>query len=215
LKQKNSHAATTNSGVVTTASASDGSIMECFGVIQNIVELKFEDSKDLRVVFFYCDWFNNKLGSRVKHNKKLGLVEVNHKLRVSGYNPFVLAHQVELVYYMLYPCRLESSEPWWIVQKVYPPGRLPIPEDEGYDECELDRTVPEAYQEDECNGPFEVDIGMALDKLDSDTGDIIVSKVCKKKRPRRATKVLLTTYETRHGTSHGDTITEEDDTEDF
>jgi hypothetical protein len=197
LKQKNPHAATTNSGVVTTASASDGFITEYFGVIQNIVELKFESSKDLRFVFFYCDWFNNKLGSGVKHNKKLGLVEVNHKLQLSGYNPFVLAHQVEMVYYMSYPCRLESLEPWWIVPKVYPSGRLPISGDEGYNECELDRTVPEAYQEDECNGPFEVDIRMALDKLDGVTSDIIVSEVCKKKRPRRATKVSLTKYETR------------------
>jgi hypothetical protein len=115
FEAKNSHTATTNSVVVTTASASDGSIREYFSVIQNIVELKFEGSKDLRVVFFYCDWFNNKLGSGVKHNKKLGLVEVNHKLRLSGYNPFVLAHQVEMVYYMSYPCRLESLELWWIV----------------------------------------------------------------------------------------------------
>jgi hypothetical protein len=155
--------------------------MEYFGVIYNIVELKFEGSKDLRVVFFYCDWFNNKLGSGVKHNKKLGLVEVNHKLRLSGYNPFVLAYQVEMVYYMSYPCRSESLEPWWIVQKVCPPSRLPITGDEGYDESELDRTVPEAYQEDEYNGPFEVDIGMTHDKLDGDTGDIIVSEVRKKK----------------------------------
>jgi hypothetical protein len=118
---KNPHAATTNSGVVTTASASDGSITEYFGVIQNIVELKFEGSKDLRVVLFYYDWFNSKLGSGVKHNKKLGLVEVNHKLRLSGYNPFFLAHQVEMVDYMSYPCHSESLEPWWIVQRVCPP----------------------------------------------------------------------------------------------
>jgi hypothetical protein len=75
-------------------------------------------------------------------------VEVNHKLRLSGYNLFVLAHQIEMVYYMSYPCRSESLEPWWIVQRVCPPGRLPIPEDEGYDECELDRTVPKAFHED-------------------------------------------------------------------
>jgi hypothetical protein len=198
FEEKYPHATATNSGVVTTASASDGSISEYFGVIQNIVELKFEDSKDLRVVFFYYHWFNNKLGSRVKHNKKLGLVEVNYKLRISGYNPFVLAHQVGMVYYMSYPCCSESLELWWIIQKVYPPSQLTITGDEGYDESELDRTIPEAYQEDECNRPFEVDIGMALDKLDGDTGDIIVSEVHKKKRPRRATKVMLTTYETRH-----------------
>jgi hypothetical protein len=45
---------------------------------------------------------------------------------------------------------------------------LPIPGDEGYNECELDRTIPEAYQEDECNGSFEVDIRMTPDKLDGD-----------------------------------------------
>jgi hypothetical protein len=215
FEAKNPHAATTNSGVVTTASASDGSITEYFGVIENIVELKFEGSKDLRVVLFYCDWFNSKLGSGVKHNKKLGLVEVNHKLRLSGYNPFVLAHQVEMVYYMSYPCRLESLEPWWIVQRVCPPGRLPIPGDEGYDECELDRTVPEAFQENDCDGAFEVDIGMALDRLDGDTGDVIVSEVRKKKRPRRAGKVMFTTSETWHGTTHGGPVAEEDDPEEF
>jgi hypothetical protein len=215
FEAKNPYAATTNSGVVTTASASDGSITEYFGVIQNIVELKFEGSKDLRVVLFYCDWFNSKLGYGVKHNKKFGLVEVNHKLRLSGNNPFVLAHQVEMVYYMSYPCCLESLEPWWIVQRVRPPGRLPIRGDEGYDECELDRTVPEAFQENECNGAFEVDIGMALDRLDGDTGDVIVSEVQKKKRPRRASKVMSTTYEMRHGTIYGGPVAEEDDPEEF
>jgi hypothetical protein len=58
---------------------------------------------------------------------------------------------------------------------------LPITRDEGYNESELDRTVPEAYQEDECNGSFEVDIGTTLEKLDGDTGDIIVSEVRNKK----------------------------------
>jgi hypothetical protein len=38
-----------------------------------------------------------------------------------------------------------------------------------------------SYNTGECNGPFEVDIGMAFDKLDGDTGDIIVSEVRKKK----------------------------------
>jgi hypothetical protein len=142
-------------------------------------------------------------------------VEVNHKLRLSGYNPFVLAHQVEMVYYMSYPCRLESLEPWWIVQRVCPPGRLPIPGDEGYDECELDRTVPEAFQENDCDGAFEVDIGMALDRLEGDTGDVIVSEVRNKKQPRRASKVMFTTSETRHGTTHGGPLAEEDDPEEF
>jgi hypothetical protein len=68
-----------------------------------------------------------------------------------------------MVYYMSYPYHSESLEPWWIVQRVCPPSQLPIPGAECYDECELDRTVPKAFQEDECNGPFEVDIGMALE----------------------------------------------------
>jgi hypothetical protein len=92
---------------------------------------------------------------------------------------------------------------------------LPITGDEGYDESELGRTVPEAYQKEECNGPFEVDIGMALDKLDGDTGDIIVSEIRKKKWPRRATKVKLTTYGTRHDNCYGDTIADEDDPDNF
>jgi hypothetical protein len=56
---------------------------------------------------------------------------------------------------------------------------------------------------------------MALDKLDGDTGDIIVSEIRKKKWPRRATKVKLTTYGTRHDNCYGDTIADEDDPDNF
>jgi hypothetical protein len=56
---------------------------------------------------------------------------------------------------------------------------------------------------------------MALDRLDGDTGDVIVSEVRKKKHPRHASKVMFTTYEPRHGTTHGDSVAKEDDPEDF
>jgi hypothetical protein len=56
-----------------------------------------------------------------------------------------------MVYYISYPYRSESLEPWWIVQRVCPPGRLPIPGDEGYDEYIL---VFE-QQEEEGRGPDE------------------------------------------------------------
>jgi Zn-dependent alcohol dehydrogenase len=56
---------------------------------------------------------------------------------------------------------------------------------------------------------------MALDILDGDTGDVIVSEVRKKKRPRHASKVMFTTYETWHGTTHGGSVGEQDDPEEF
>jgi hypothetical protein len=54
---------------------------------------------------------------------------------------------------------------------------------------------------------------MINDRLDGDTGGVIVSEVRKKKRPHRASKIMLTTY--RHGTTHGDSVAEEDDPKDF
>jgi hypothetical protein len=48
-----------------------------------------------------------------------------------------------------------------------------------------------------------------------DTVYLIVSLLKKKKRPRRASKVMSTTYEMRHGTIYGGPVAEEDDPEEF
>jgi hypothetical protein len=43
-----------------------------YGVIKDILELTFGGDKDLRVVFFYCDWFGTR-------ENQYGMVEIKHE----------------------------------------------------------------------------------------------------------------------------------------
>jgi hypothetical protein len=60
----------------------------------------------MKTVFFDCDWFDPYHGTR---ENNFGMVEVKHVRQLRGCDPFVLAHQVEQVYYMLYPCKKLSA----------------------------------------------------------------------------------------------------------
>jgi hypothetical protein len=60
---------------------------------------------------------------------QFGMVDVKHADRLCGCDPFILAHQVEQVYCMLYPCQKISV--WWMVYKVKPREWLHTPNDSG------------------------------------------------------------------------------------
>ena len=68
-------AATTNTGVVTRAIDAQGSEINFYGIIQNILKFKFAGNTELKVVFFDCVWFDNKNGTR---ENQFGMVEVKH-----------------------------------------------------------------------------------------------------------------------------------------
>jgi hypothetical protein len=59
-------------------------------------------NKKLKVVFFDCDWFDSNNGTQ---QNQFSMVQVKHNERLRGYDTFVLAHQVEQVYYLSYPCQ--------------------------------------------------------------------------------------------------------------
>jgi hypothetical protein len=92
-------ATTTNSGVVTSGEVGIGHITDYYGILQNIVEYTFDGAKELKVVFFQCDWFDPINGTRVDD---FGMVKVKHESRYSGSN-LLLAHQAQQVYYVSYP----------------------------------------------------------------------------------------------------------------
>jgi hypothetical protein len=107
-------AATTNSGVVANGEDVNGLATDYYGVLQKIIEFTFGGNKELKVVFFECDWFNPVNGTKVDD---FGMVEVKHESRYSG-NNFLFAHQAQQVYYLSYPH--ESMKHWWVVYKVNP-----------------------------------------------------------------------------------------------
>jgi hypothetical protein len=84
-------AATTNNKLVTSSEDATGQVIDYYDILQNIVEYTFGGAKELKVVFFQCDWFDPINDTRVD---EFGMVEVKHKSRYSGSN-LLLAHQAQ------------------------------------------------------------------------------------------------------------------------
>jgi hypothetical protein len=111
-------AATTNSGVVANGEDASGLPTDYNGVLQKIIEYMFGGTKELKVVFFECDWFDPINGTRVDD---FGMVEVKHKSHYSG-NNLLFAHQAQQVYYLSYPHK--RMKHWWVMYKVNPKWTL-------------------------------------------------------------------------------------------
>jgi hypothetical protein len=60
-------AGTVNSGVVNRAINEYEQEINYYGIIQQILEFSFVGDKELKVVFFVCNWFDNIRG--IRHNK--------------------------------------------------------------------------------------------------------------------------------------------------
>jgi hypothetical protein len=86
VKLEASHplATTTNSGVVANSEDASGLVADYYGVLQKIIEYTFGGSKELKVVFFECNWFDPVNGTRMDD---FGMVEV-----ISA-NNLLFAHQ--------------------------------------------------------------------------------------------------------------------------
>lgn len=146
-EQKKLTRTTTNSGVCVLANWFDNQGPDYYGTIQEIIELEYVSDSDLKVALFKCDWFDPKKG--VKYDKALGLVEVNHTSRLEQYEPFVLAYQVDQVYYTPYPSPPRERKDWWVAFKTNPIGTLPVPAVDDEVDDSLPPVVSEYYQEGE------------------------------------------------------------------
>jgi hypothetical protein len=104
MKLEMSHplAATCNSGVVTSGEDASGVAADYYSIPQKIIEYTFRGTKELKVVFFQCGWFDPIHGTRVDD---FGMVEAKHESRYSSIN-LLLAHQEQQVYYLSYPHKI-------------------------------------------------------------------------------------------------------------
>lgn len=69
-------------------------------------------------MLFKYSWFDPFHG--VKLDRKHYLVDIKHKSKGCIDDPFVLASQVEQVYYALYPSMTKELKDWWAVVKTKP-----------------------------------------------------------------------------------------------
>jgi hypothetical protein len=187
-------AATTNTIVVTRVIDADGHESKYYGVIKNIIEYSFARNKNMKIVFFDCDWFDPHHGTQ---ENNFGMVEVKHACRLHGCNPFVLAHQVEQVYYMSYPC--EKLSAWWVVYRVNPHERLHTPDDSGYHKNQVPvGEVDEVYQDDKLLYSFNINLDLALNSLVTDANDVTLPEQRKqslrKIKKRKILNILYISY---------------------
>jgi hypothetical protein len=184
-------AATTNTGVVMRPVDAEGHESKYYGIIKNIIEYNFAGNKNLKTIFFDCDWFDPNQGTRENES---GMVEVKYAHQLRGCDPFVLAHQVEQVYYMSYPC--EKLSAWWVVYRVNPHEWLHIPDDSGYHENQVPAgEVDEVYQDDELPCSFNIDPELALNSLLGNANDVTVPEQRKQTlRKKKKCKILNVLY---------------------
>jgi DeoR/GlpR family transcriptional regulator of sugar metabolism len=70
-------AATTNIGVITRAIDAEGHESKYCGIIKNIIEYNFVRNKNLKIVFFDCDWLDPNHGTR---ENEFGMVQVKTRI---------------------------------------------------------------------------------------------------------------------------------------
>jgi hypothetical protein len=104
---------TMNSGVCVKGSCYDANECDYYGMLEEVVRLKYLGSK-CKVFMFKCHWYDTRRGIRMHRSN--GLVEIKHTSRLYGNEDFVLAQQCQQVYYTCPPDN-KSSE-WWAVVKT-------------------------------------------------------------------------------------------------
>ncbi|XP_052724112.1 uncharacterized protein LOC128193952 [Vigna angularis] len=114
---------TINSGVHVKG-LTEGGEDDFYGVIKHIYELEYNTSTiEKKVVLFYCDWFDpSRIGTRV--DSKYGTVDIRMDKRYILFDPFIIAHNVEQVYYVPYPASRTDKRGWCVAIKTKPRGRI-------------------------------------------------------------------------------------------
>jgi hypothetical protein len=176
-------AATTNSGVVASGEDASGVTNDYYGILQKIVEYTFGGDKELKIVFFQCNWFDPVNGIRVDD---FGMVEVKHGSRYSG-NNILLAHQAQQVYYLSYPH--PSLQNWWVAYKVHP--EMHTHRYDEYVERHEDDDV-DIYQEEieETHQNFTVSDGAGLAELGTHNVELMEEPGPSNKRRRISQRII-------------------------
>ncbi|KAH0696514.1 hypothetical protein KY290_013884 [Solanum tuberosum] len=107
---------TNNSGVYIQGDVDGtGQTIEYYGVIQEIIEVRYSGWPNKKIVLFRCEWFDpSHRGTKVDH--QYNIIEVKHTKKYRSYDPFIIAQHAKQVYYASYPLRRDKAD-WWVVIK--------------------------------------------------------------------------------------------------
>ncbi|KAG6518207.1 hypothetical protein ZIOFF_021611 [Zingiber officinale] len=151
--------ATSNYGVCVLGSTVNEYEVDYYGVLEEILELKYYGLKDA-IVLFKCHWYDTSDKGMKIH--RLGLVEINQKSKLNTNDPFILAAQAQQVYYIRSPTIKQERNDWVTTCKVKARGKFDIPFLEEQDE-NVSPIVAVVYQEEEISRPHLVLIDTDID----------------------------------------------------
>ncbi|KAH0724842.1 hypothetical protein KY284_000707 [Solanum tuberosum] len=137
---------TNNSGVYIQGDVDGtGQTIEYYGVIQEIIEVRYSGWPYKKIVLFRCEWFDpSHRGTKVDHQHNI--IEVKHTRIYRSYDPCIIAQHAKQVYYASYPLRRDKAD-WWVVIKSKPVGII-----------EIDNVLDVAYQNDVAIVQQQVDV---------------------------------------------------------
>ena len=147
---------TQNSGVMNIASFGDQEETEYYGVVKEILELRYLSTKERQrsVFLFRCDWYDLASGKKTKMRDDGYFKSVNTTALWYKNDPFILARQAKTCFY------LEDTKygaPWKVVQTFSHRHVYDVPEnDEGTQQGE--EINKDAYQEDLCSSARIVNV---------------------------------------------------------
>jgi len=74
-------------------------------------------TSEKKVILFYCGWFDpSRRGTRV--DSKYGTVDIKMDRRYVLFDPFIIAHNVQQVYYVPYPASGTNKRGWCVAIKT-------------------------------------------------------------------------------------------------
>lgn len=140
---------TNNCGVWVKGTDGGGNETDFFGILKNIVELRYMGEHNKTVVLFMCEWFDpSPRGTRICH-RECEIIEVKKGRKYSKYEPFIIAQQARQVYYVQYPGKIPNKKNWLAVIKTKARARVEL------ESSSLD--VPYQAEESAQACPVEVD----------------------------------------------------------
>ncbi|WMV41418.1 hypothetical protein MTR67_034803 [Solanum verrucosum] len=108
---------TNNSGVYIQGDVDGtGQTIEYYGVIQEIIEVRYLGWPNKKIVLFRCEWFDlSHRGTKVDHQHNI--IEVKHTRKYRSYDHFIIAQHAKQMYYASYPLHVAYQNDVAIVQQ--------------------------------------------------------------------------------------------------
>ena len=168
---------TVNSGVCVPCIDENDNELDYYGIIKDIIKIKWQGHMQLEMVLFDCCWFD-PTPDGTRRTPNLGLVEVKHSSRLAVFEPFVMASQVKQVYYLPYACSDKSDlKDWWVVYIMSPQNYIPANDANDDPDPPNEATEVIFYQEDGLPGSFVIDLGADLDNIVPIVSDEITNPI--------------------------------------